>query len=153
MTYPQASNPDHTIGLLVTKPKYTRKQNKKSLRVLNEAFIKVQNVQFFFYFTVSQKYHFIQQSKIFALRSFKFQIPVWTLLQNLCEESTAHYPTSRVRNVSSQERRACCWVTKHRPRRFHGSLAHTPALLHLGLGFLYEVISVLQQTNQSWCLS
>lgn len=100
--------------------------NKKSLRVLNEAFIKVQNVHPFF---ISRylKILFIQQSKIFALEELKFQIPVWTLLQNLCEESTAHYPTSRVRNVSARKGGPAVGWQRHRPRRFHGISGSYPS--------------------------
>lgn len=67
--------PDHTIGLLVTKPKYTRKQKQKNLRVLNEAFIKIQNVHLFIS-RYLKKIPFIQQSKIFALEELKFHISV-----------------------------------------------------------------------------
>lgn len=65
--------PDHIIGLLVTKPKYTRKQKQKSLRVLKEAFIKIQNVHLFFFISwYLKKIPFIQQLKYLLWRSSNF---------------------------------------------------------------------------------
>lgn len=126
--------PDHTIGLLVTKPKYTRKQKQKSLRVLNEAFIKIQNVHLFFLFHgISKKYHSSNKAKYLLWRSsnFKylsensFRISVKRVLPITPFQGWGMFPARKGGPAVGWQR--------HRPRRFHGIFGSYPSpTSHLG---------------------
>lgn len=108
---------------------------QKSLRVLNEAFIKVQNVHLFFYFTVSQKntIHPTKQNICFG----------GAQISNTCLNTPSESlwralpitPLQGCENVSARKGGPAVGWQRHRPRRFHGISGSIPCPASSGPSF------------------
>ena len=144
--------PDHTTGLLVTKPKYTRKQKQKNLRVLNEAFIKIRMFTSFFYFTVSQKntIHPTKQNICFGGAQISYKRPMNTPSESLWRERC---PLPHFKGEECFQPGKEGLLLGDKGIGLEGSmgvwLIPQPCLSLTWAQFpLREVISVLQQNNQ-----